>query len=163
VMEANHGEPDLLQLRYRGEPWKLLVCCILLNRTRRSQGVDRVAEELFRRWPTPRTLADAPHLPLVRLLTPLGFQRRRALSLRRFAEDWTWLGALYQGTTPAASTELRAMHGVGDYAFDAYRLLVLGDLSVPPRDKELLRWWRWRMTSLSKGDPREAGMVRGYV
>ena len=41
----------LLQEIYQDDPWKMLVCCILLNLTKRQQ-VDGIRHELFTKYPT---------------------------------------------------------------------------------------------------------------
>jgi methyl-CpG-binding domain protein 4 len=124
-------EPQLLQLRFKGEPWKMLVACILLNRTQRVQ-VDRVIDELFRRWPTPDSMMCSGQ-ELNSLLTSLGMKDRRAAALRRFSRDWL-------AQLPPADC-----FGVGSYALDSYRLFVEGDLGVIPKDKQLRRWIHWKL------------------
>ena len=136
------GEPQLLQLKYRDEPWKVLVVCVLLNRTTRAQ-VDRVVDDLFLEYPTPEHLATARVHELASLLYPLGMHNNRAKRLVRFAEDWIALDSMWEHTTPDGLTELSALTGVGEYALDSYRLFVLGDHSVQPNDKELRRWKAW--------------------
>lgn len=124
-------EPQLLQLEYRHEPWKLLVCCILLNRTQRKQ-VDRVVNDLFLDYPTPEALATAREDELRDLLYPLGMSRTRARRLIEFAEGWL------------SGHEIVQIPGIGKYALDSYRIFVEGDLTVSPTDKELRRWMAWR-------------------
>ena len=138
------GEPQLLQLRYRSEPWKLLVACALLNRTTRRQ-VDGVVDALFLDYPTPEAMAHARHSDLCDLLRPLGMYRQRAERLRRLSDDWMALLFMWEGTTPDGLVELSALTGVGAYALDSYRMFVLDDLTVRPSDKELVRWMRWRL------------------
>ena len=48
----------LLQEVYQDDPWKMLVCCILLNVTHRRQ-VDKVRDKLFTRYPTATQMAFA--------------------------------------------------------------------------------------------------------
>lgn len=136
------SEPQLIQLRFRYEPWKLLVACILLNRTTRRQ-VDKVIDSLFLDYPTPGHLADAREDDLRDLLYPLGMSRTRARRLIEFADDWLALVDMWEGTTPDGLTELSALTGVGDYALDSYRMFVLCDYRVSPTDKELVRWLSW--------------------
>ena len=77
----------LLQEIYQDDPWKMLVCCILLNLTKRQQ-VDGIRDELFKLYPTPNKMKDADVDRLSKLLQPLGLYNRRAQSLKRFSEDW---------------------------------------------------------------------------
>lgn len=144
-------EPQLLQLRFRDEPWKLLVACVLLNRTTRRQ-VDRVIDDLFLDYPTPEALASARERDLAELLKPLGMHRTRANRLVRLADDWLALASMWEGTTPDGLTELSALTGVGKYALDSYRMFVLDDDTVEPSDKELVRWRKWREFTLSRDE-----------
>lgn len=130
------GEPQLLQLRYRHDPWRVLVCCILLNRTSRKQ-VDSIIDQLFDEYPDASTMARARVGDLRELLHPLGFSFQRAQRLIDMSDEWESFG-------DAPSYEsIATLTGVGEYARDAYRLLVLNDLTVEPEDKKLRQWVRW--------------------
>ena len=48
----------LLQEVYQDDAWKMLVCCILLNLTKRTQ-VDIIRDELFTLYPTPNKMKNA--------------------------------------------------------------------------------------------------------
>ena len=64
----------LIEELLAGNPWQLLVTCMLLNRTAR-EVVDSVLARLFRRWPSPASLAGAvaaEQADLEALLQPLG-------------------------------------------------------------------------------------------
>lgn len=126
----------LIQLKYRKSPWRLLVACVLLNRTRGTVA-DPVIRELFERWPTPKSLSGADTDELTRLIEPLGLQHQRALSL-------VYLSRGYRRGR-YTRRQVKDLAGVGDYAADAYEMLVLGDLRVKPRDKELRRWLEWAL------------------
>jgi methyl-CpG-binding domain protein 4 len=127
------SEP-LIQLKYRRQPWRLLVACVLLNRTRGSVA-DPVIRELFRRWPDAVTLSGADRDELAELLRPLGLHNNRAGALIALSAAWP--------RRRLRRADVLRLPGLGPYAADAYELLVLGDLSVVPEDRELLRWWSW--------------------
>ena len=61
----------LLQEIYQDDPWKMLVCCILLNLTKRQQ-VDGIREELFNKYPTEYEMMEADEKELSEILQPLG-------------------------------------------------------------------------------------------
>ena len=61
----------LLQEIYQDDPWKMLVCCILLNLTKRQQ-VDEVRHELFTKYPTEYEMMEANEDELANILQPLG-------------------------------------------------------------------------------------------
>lgn len=140
------SEPQLLQLKYRYEPWKLLVACILLNRTTRRQ-VDRVIDDLFLDYPTYDALAEARFYDLATLLYPLGMHNTRAKRLIKFArafQDMESSGVLVNSKEDAMRA-VADLPGVGEYALDSYAMFVLGDLSVKPTDKELVKWQAWQL------------------
>lgn len=125
----------LIQLKYRRSPWRVLVACVLLNRTRGTVAKP-VIEEIFRRWPTAKALSGADSDELTELIRPLGLQHQRALSL-------IYLSRAYNPRKRYTRGGVLQLAGVGEYAADAYELLCLGDLRVDPRDKELARWRAW--------------------
>ena len=75
-------ERPLLQEIYRDDPWKMLVCCILLNLTQRKQ-VDGIRHELFSKYPTEYEMIEANEDELSELLKPLGLYRKRAKTLMK--------------------------------------------------------------------------------
>lgn len=129
----------LIQLKYRRSPWRVLVACVLLNRTRGTVAKP-VIEELFRRWPTAKSLSEADTDELTELLSCLGLQHQRALSLKYMSR------AYHHRRNPRRRMtrgQVMQLAGVGKYAADAYCMLCLGDLTVKPADKELARWLGW--------------------
>lgn len=120
----------LIQERYKGEPWKLLVGCILCNLTKGSEAL-KVLDKLFKAYPTPELLSRAQHEDLVAILRPLGFQNRRASTLIKFAHSWS---------IASQDEYLEDLPGVGKYAVDSYRLFVHDDWTIQPTDKELISY-----------------------
>lgn len=126
-----------MQQRYADEPWKLLVCCVLLNQTHRRQ-VDRVLEELFERYPDCLAMAMADEDELADAVRSTGFARSKARRLVELSSGW----AVSSSPIPPESY-VAGLAGVGPYALDSYRIFVLGDTSrCDSRDKELLAWAR---------------------
>lgn len=127
----------LLQVRAGGgDPWRIAVICILLNRTSWLQ-VEPVLPMLFGRWPSPGALSSAGPA-LEDLLRPLGLGVQRSQTLRRFSDDyWRIRPDLAVGERSALL--LRQCHGIGRYAEDAHRLLVLGQ-RLWPEDHALKEW-----------------------
>lgn len=114
-------------LRDEHFPWRVLVCCALLNRTGRAQ-VRPMFERLFEVCRTPESVATAD---LGTLLRPLGLQNRRAALLRRLTEDYL------AGKSP------QDIHGVGPYALDAWAIFVEGRTDVRPSDGMLRPYLTW--------------------
>lgn len=130
---------ELLQEIYYYNPWKSMVCCILLNRTKRKQ-VDGVREELFRTYTDALDMADADPEILAKILQPLGFQNKRANTLIKFSEDWVskdW-------------THPIELYGIGQYASDSYDIFYNNNLSLNPKDGVLVKYLEWKKTQLNE-------------
>jgi endonuclease-3 len=123
----------LLQHRLgNGEPWRVVAISMLLCKTR-AVVVEPIAAELFRRWGSPAALARANEAELMELIRPLGFMRLRAKRLREVGASFA-----AEPRPPTVAT----LPGCGSYVEDAYRMIVLGDLSVEPEDRSLAAWKR---------------------
>lgn len=142
-------EPQLLQLRFKEDPWRLLVGCILLNRTQRKQ-VDRVIDDLFSEYPTATAMECARTADVQEILRPLGLSAQRAHRLVEFSYGWNALLLEVSKQEGVMSRDeflarLGRCAGVGKYALDSYRIFVFDEWrEVAPEDKELVRWRRWR-------------------
>lgn len=126
----------LIQWKYRRSPWKLLVACICLNRTQ-GMVAKPIIEEIFRRWPTPASLSGADRDELRSVIRPLGLQTNRSRHLMELSRRYN--------PTRMPREVVEELPGCGPYAADCYQMLVLGDLTVEPEDKELRRWREWAL------------------
>lgn len=125
-----HSLRDLIQERYYPDQWKVLVCCLLLNRCR-GETVRGVVDKLFNKFPDAVDMMAADVGELTEILKPLGFQNQRAKRLVEFStafmSDWK---------------DVRELPGVGDYAADCYRIFFLEELGdEPPDDHALVDYW----------------------
>ena len=120
----------LLQEVYQDDAWKMLVCCILLNLTKRTQ-VDIIRDELFKLYPTPNKMKNANQSELSKLLQPLGLYNRRAKSLKRFSEDWV-----------KGFNSVDELYGIGQYAKDSWEIFQNNNRNVNPTDKVLMEYLR---------------------
>ena len=120
----------LLQEIYLTDPWKMLVCCMLLNLTNRKQ-VDTVREELFTRYKTPKDMMNADHRELANILKPLGLYNRRATSLRLMSAGYI-----------NGFKSVDELYGIGQYAKDSWEIFQNNNLNVKPRDKVLQEYLR---------------------
>ena len=120
----------LLQEVYQDDAWKMLVCCILLNLTKRTQ-VDIIRDELFKLYPTPNKMKNANQSELSKLLQPLGLYNRRAKSLKRFSEDWV-----------KGFNSVDELYGIGQYAKDSWEIFQNNNRNVNPTDKVLVEYLR---------------------
>ena len=109
------GLPDcaLIQARYLPDGWRVLVCCVLLNLTRRAQ-MEKLLDGLFERYPDASAMAVASQVDLASMLRPLGLYNRRAQTLIKLSSWWL----------TNDHDDVSKCPGVGKYARDAYALLV---------------------------------------
>lgn len=126
---------DLLELKYIPDVWKVLVSCILLNKTRRSQ-VDLMIDELFARWPTAYHMSLASQADLTKMLGPLGLHNQRSRTLLKMSERFLEL------PEHPSYEQVARLTGVGRYAMEAYRILFLGDARFEPSDRVLKAYLR---------------------
>ena len=126
----------LLQEIYQDDAWKMLVCCILLNLTKRQQ-VDGIRHELFSKYPTEYEMVEANEDELSELLKPLGLYRKRAKTLMKFS--WMWINGF---------SDVEELHGVGKYAKDSWEIFQMNNKDVKPTDKVLLEymWEEWNIS-----------------
>ncbi|RYF33356.1 MAG: hypothetical protein EOO38_30230, partial [Cytophagaceae bacterium] len=87
VPHAERVITRLIQHDYVDDPWKVLVCCLLLNRTG-GQQVRNVIKEFFGKYPTPEAMLAAEHDEVVGVIKPLGLYNRRAKLLKEFSQDY---------------------------------------------------------------------------
>lgn len=119
--------------RRRPTPYKILLAEILLRKTR-AADVDPVFAAMYRRYPTPRSLARARVEELGSLVSPLGLPKR-AFTLRALGEV---LVQRHRGGVPRSREDLERLPGVGPYAAGA--VLSLGfDEASPMVDGPLGR------------------------
>lgn len=113
--------------------WLILVACVMLNCTQRRQ-VERVWPAFVRAWPDAMSLSTADPAAVEAIVAPLGFGKRRAVTLIRLSQDY-----LRPGWTDA-----RALSGVGEYAGRAHDVFCRGVLSeTAPNDHALTKYWHF--------------------
>lgn len=127
----------------RGRPWRLLVVCVLCNRTR-GEDAYSAALELFSRWPTVEAMAGADPGAIEPLIWHLGLHRQRSRSLVRLSQRY--LEGSWESVTE--------LHGCGGYAADAWAIFVEGCTDVWPRDGHLNRYVAWRVEEGTWGNSR---------
>lgn len=141
----------LIQHDYLDDPWRMMVACVLLNRTR-GATVRRILPELFDAWPSPIHLAGADATQLAGLIKQLGLSHTRSQRLVRMSQDAS--SGMVVGT----------WYGVGHYAVDSWMIFVCGAV-VWPDDKELRAYMEWcalrgeRPPAYCVSDDLEAGEV----
>ncbi|GIM08127.1 hypothetical protein Vretimale_12169, partial [Volvox reticuliferus] len=126
-------------------PWRLLVACILLNRTTGRQ-VRQVLGPLWRVYPTAEAMAAADPRVVQDIVRPLGLHAVRAARLVRFSQEFM----SKQWTNPSE------LHGVGRYGEEAYFIFCRGRWrEVQPEDKDLRRYLDWLESTGGEGSGLE--------
>eukprot|EP01025_Chloroclados_australasicus_P021305 TRINITY_DN2237_c0_g1_i5.p1 TRINITY_DN2237_c0_g1~~TRINITY_DN2237_c0_g1_i5.p1 ORF type:complete len:262 (-),score=31.43 TRINITY_DN2237_c0_g1_i5:659-1363(-) len=115
------------------DPWKVLVVCMLLNRTSWTQ-VSGVIWKLFELCPSAKEALKVSKEEIVEIIRPLGIHTKRASDMLTMSEQYLnkdWRNPL-------------ELHGVGKYAADAYWIFCKGKWrEVEPQDKELTKYHEW--------------------
>lgn len=91
-----------------GDPWQLLVA-VILSAQSTDRNVNRVTPVLFRRWPTPEALAQAPQEEVEAVVKSTGFFRVKAKSIRGASQ---LLVERFGGRVPRTLDELIQVPGV---------------------------------------------------
>jgi len=120
----------LTQEKYRGDPWKILVTCLMLNKTA-GRVANPIIEEFLRRWPTPAEYAkSARKSEVLRLIRPLGLYNVRLERLEKLARSLV------------KKVPYDQIPGVGKYGRDSYLMFVENRLDVLPDDEKLKAYLR---------------------
>lgn len=140
----------LLEEQLYEDPWRVLVACLLLNKTSATM-VRRVIWRLFRHFPGAAAVAEADVAAIGAIVDCLGLQGTRAATLRKFSRDYLskeWLNP-------------QELHGVGKYGADAYFMFCRHDTwrLLQPTDKDLVRYWLF----LKDTDGEGMGLTRDLV
>lgn len=106
-------------LNWDGDPWRLMVMGRLSAQCT-DQRVNIVSKELFRRYPTPKDLADADISELCEIVKPCGLFRMKANNIK---DASMMLVSEYGGRVPDDMDELLRFAGVGRKIAN----LILGD------------------------------------
>jgi A/G-specific adenine glycosylase len=120
-----------LPWRHTREPWAVLVSEVMLQQTQASRIAERFPA-FMARFPTPRSMADAPEADVLAAWTGLG-HNRRALMLRRAAAEVVAEG------WPADVDGLRRLPGIGAYTARAVAAIAFGR-PVGAVDTNVRRW-----------------------
>jgi len=128
----------LLQEDLERDSWKIFVCCIFCNLTKRKSA-EPYFWEVLKRWPHPELLAAADISELTSLIQPLGLSQRRAKALKKMS---------YEFIHKAWKDDPKTLYGIGKYASDAYHIFVLDEWQkVEPKDGALLNYVNWRRSN----------------
>ena len=147
----------LLEELFSEEPWCVLICTMLLNKTQRKQNLDGILFRLFQRWPNAESVVkgadddeEAVRLFVFTQVRPAGLGHSKAKAFVRLSRDYLLLLATKSqdidplpcrdtsAITSVASRrrgeefdltrkEVKQLFNCGDYAADAYQIFVRKD------------------------------------
>lgn len=115
----------LIQHDYLDDPWKMLVCCILLNQTT-NQQVRKVLDPLFELMPNPETCVSVDPLKISEIIKPTGFYNIKASRIQKLSRKWI-----------EGFSDPRDLPGVGKYAMESWEIFVNKKTDFTPSDKKL--------------------------
>jgi endonuclease III len=115
----------LIQEEYVQEPWKMLVCCILLNQTNNKQ-VRQVLSSVFELIPDPISAIWCEPEVLAAVIKTTGFQNIKAKRIRDLSSKWV------EGFNDPLD-----LPGIGQYGRDSWEIFIKCNLSINPNDKKL--------------------------
>ena len=116
---------DLIQTHYLGDPWKIMISCILLNQTTNTQ-VRPVIVDLFNRFPTPNSIDRSLLSEISYIIRSTGFQNVKAKRIVDFTESWK-----------SGQRDPEKFPGIGPYGRDSWKIFVQGITDISPSDKKL--------------------------
>lgn len=105
-----------------------LLAATILSAQCTDVRVNQVTPELFRRYPTPDSLAAADPVELEAIIRSTGFYRNKARSLVGMADA---LVTRFGGQVPGSMTELTSVPGVGRKTANVVRSVALGLPGLP--------------------------------
>jgi len=120
------GREILIQEEYINSPWKMLVCCILLNQTNNKQ-VRPILSSVFELIPNPVSTIGCDPERLAAVIKTTGFQNVKASRIIKLSQKWV------DGFNDAIE-----LPGIGKYGRDSWEIFVKKNLSVEPTDKKLI-------------------------
>jgi len=126
---------NLLQEHLDSDPWKIFICCIFCNLTKRKSS-EPIFWQVLEKWPTPDALSQAEDLELKNLIRPVGMVNKRAKALKMMSWGYNHIDWKNDPTK---------LYGIGKYAHDAYRIFVLNEWEqVKPTDGALKNYIKWK-------------------
>jgi methyl-CpG-binding domain protein 4 len=118
----------LIQEEYLDDPWKMMVCCILLNQTNNKQ-VRPILSSVFRLIPNPESAIRCNPESLAAVIKTTGFQNIKASRIIKFSQKWL-----------EGFKDIKDLPGIGQYGKDSWEIFINKNLSIQTRDKKLFAY-----------------------
>jgi endonuclease III len=120
----------LIQEDYLDNPWKMMVCCILLNQTNNKQ-VRPILSSVFELIPDPISTIGCEPERLAAVIKTTGFQNVKASRIIKLSQKWV------DGFSDAIE-----LPGIGKYGRDSWEIFVNDNLDIDVTDKKLEAYLR---------------------
>jgi endonuclease III len=117
----------LIQEDFVDDPWKMLVCCILLNQTSNLQ-VRKILPALFKLIPTPEICSLTDPQKIVDIIRTTGFYNIKTKRIQDMSRAWI------------ENNKIQNLPGIGKYGQDSWEIFINKNLEVKPTDKKLLAY-----------------------
>jgi endonuclease III len=115
----------LIQEEYLDDPWKMMVCCILLNQTNNKQ-VRSILSSVFELIPNPISAIECDVEVLAAVIKTTGFQNLKASRIQRMSQKWQ-----------DGFSDIMDLPGIGKYGRDSWEIFINKNLEILPTDKKL--------------------------
>ena len=115
----------LIQEEYVSDPWKMMVCCILLNQTNNRQ-VRPVLSLLFNLIPDAMSAIRCDEESLAAVIKTTGFQNTKAKRIKMLSKKWV-----------EGFSDPMDLPGIGQYGKDSWEIFINRNLFIEVGDKKL--------------------------
>lgn len=119
----------MIQDIYRSEPWKMIVCTILLNQTSGVQ-VKKMMRKFFKKFNSLQSIRDASEGQIVSEIRELGMQNVKAKRIKMFCSS-------FSDSVDLMRDNIVGFLGVGDYTQESIDVFIKRDNNVDAKDKEI--------------------------
>lgn len=124
----NKDREILIQEDYLDDPWKMLVCCILLNQTNNKQ-VRPILSSVFDLIPNPMSASGVDAKVLAEVIKTTGFQNVKASRIKKLSQKWM------EGFSSVSD-----LPGIGKYGNDSWEIFINKKIDITPKDKKLAKY-----------------------
>jgi methyl-CpG-binding domain protein 4 len=149
--------PDvvLLQERFCGCCWRLLVSCTLMSRVSSAAVKDAALGAFFAAYPTPSAALEADPAAVHAILQPLGLFPNRMRSVVEVSRAFLAMPRFDVGLKPPLK-----IYGIGEFGLDSFHIFCRDrGATLAPADRNLAAYCRWRAKVAAvqvKAEPRDA-------
>ena len=123
----------LIQEEYLDDPFKMFVCCILLNQTNNRQ-VRPILKTVFELIPDFQSSICCDQNVLAQAIKTTGFQNIKAKRIKELAQKFLELNGGID------SSNIIDLPGIGKYGRDSWEIFFAGNLNVDTQDKKLSKY-----------------------